>query len=752
MFKTLRQKIVILSASIALLSAVLVGSANYAQVSDDLRGNAIDKLAGETRLIAVRFKGAYDEIINDAYVVSNTPPIQGIVRSTANGDIDPLDDSTTEIWRERLGTIFTSIMRYKPYYTQMRYLGVMDQGKEIVRVNRSGNNRFEYVVANALQKKEQEFYFQESLSLTAGEVYISKVTYNKEKGLFERQKTPTMRVVVPVFDAEVLFGFIIINVDYRRLMERQFNLIAPHRRVYIMNNWKDYAEFSPEGGFQGLVMRGVDAHPLLKTLYLDIDNEQSEKLVETQGYMAYAVKLPLVDNAKTNFIDVAVQVPVKDIYKGARLVLINSIIISLMIAAVIMLLAVLISYKLTRPLKKMTMQIFNASEDPDKVHDLPVDRSDEVGELARVFEALATDLMKSELRARTIIENASDGIICIDEHAQITSFNKSSEEIFGYTSDEVIGQNVNILMPEPYHSQHNQYIHAYHKTNIRKAIGERREVLGKRKNGEVFPMELSVSEERMDHYRSYTGIARDISKIKQAEGEREKMIEALEHYSRILTHDIQAPISQMSWLTDKAIKDLDQKEDDELRKSLGMMSKTALSASNLIAAIRQFNNAEWGEVELASVQMQDVINEVMNNLERTIFETHTTINVNSRMPPKIDGDYASLVLLMQNLLSNAMKYCRERDPVINVSAVIENGCWVFSIEDNGIGMPKDQLENIFGMFTRLHGKGGEFDGSGIGLATCQKIVEKHGGRIWCDSEENIGTTFKFSLPITRERQ
>tara|TARA_A200000113_G_scaffold223409_1_gene238975 strand:- start:1795 stop:2199 length:405 start_codon:yes stop_codon:yes gene_type:complete len=134
MCNTLRSKIVFLACCVALVTSILIGGINYTRTVQTTTDAAIDGLAGETRLIALKFKDGYDVMRNDASIVAYTPPINGLIRSMANGDIDPQDGSTTTLWRTRLETIFISIMSDRPHYTQMRYIGIADEGLELVRV------------------------------------------------------------------------------------------------------------------------------------------------------------------------------------------------------------------------------------------------------------------------------------------------------------------------------------------------------------------------------------------------------------------------------------------------------------------------------------------------------------------------------------------------------------------------------------------------------------------------------------------
>jgi len=147
---------------------------------------------------------------------------------------------------------------------------------------------------------------------------------------------------------------------------------------------------------------------------------------------------------------------------------------------------------------------------------------------------------------------------------------------------------------------------------------------------------------------------------------------------------------------------------------------------------------------LGAVDCKAVLRDVLANLQVQIREMHATVTLDPL--PTVTADPTQLMQLFQNLIGNALKYCRDRSPVVHVGVREENGAWLFSVRDNGIGIKPGQAEWIFQIFHRLHSDESEFSGTGIGLAICKRIVERHGGRIWVESEPGAGCTFYFTLP------
>ena len=230
---------------VAAIASISVSILNNYRTSSQTLDTAIDNLGAKTRLIALRFQDAYDAVQSEAKIISRTPPIRGLMRSMAHNGVDPKDGSTTQLWKNRLETIFISVMQANPYYTQIRYIGLADTGLELVRVNRTKNG-FQAVNAEELQHKGEEPYVkkvQEGLDT----FFFSKVTLNRENGIIEKDRVPTIRAIMPVKDSKgKVFGMIIINVDFEGLMKKMFYSARPDINAFLTNQSGDYVEYDPK--------------------------------------------------------------------------------------------------------------------------------------------------------------------------------------------------------------------------------------------------------------------------------------------------------------------------------------------------------------------------------------------------------------------------------------------------------------------------------------------------------------------------
>jgi PAS domain S-box-containing protein len=353
-------------------------------------------------------------------------------------------------------------------------------------------------------------------------------------------------------------------------------------------------------------------------------------------------------------------------------------------------------------------------------------------------------------RLRAIVETAVDGIVTIDAQGLIDSFNPAAERLFGYEPDEVIGQNVSVLMPAPYHEEHDGYLCHYLRTGEKKIIGSGREVVGRRNDGSTFPLELAVSEMRVGGRRMFTGIVRDISERKRAQLLLERHAEELarsnaelEQFAHVASHDLQEPLRMVASYLELLGERYKGQLDDKADTYIGYAVDGAARMKVLIRDLLLFSRVGTKGRPLEPMESRAALDEAISNLGLAIREKAAAVT-HGPLPP-ILGDPTQLPQLFQNLIGNALKFCEAGPPQVHVTADRDGGQWVFAVRDNGIGIAPQHSQRIFQIFQRLHGRK-EYPGTGMGLAICKKVVERHGGRIWVVSQPGEGSTFCFTLP------
>ena len=347
-----------------------------------------------------------------------------------------------------------------------------------------------------------------------------------------------------------------------------------------------------------------------------------------------------------------------------------------------------------------------------------------------------------------IIESSDDSIVSKDLNGIVTSWNHGAERIFGYTSAEMIGRPISVLAP-PDRLDEMPHILA----RIRR--GERvdhYETVRRTKDGRLVNISLTVSP-IIDESGKIVGaskISRDITERKLAEQtilqQTERLIRSnadLQQFAYVASHDLQEPLRMIASFSEllrvRYQGRLDPGADELIQQVVNAATRMSVLIGDLLSYSRVINA---DEVPMAPVAVRDVVNWALDNLQLAISETGAVIEIGDL--PTVRGEKINLTQVFQNLIGNAIKYRGASPLQIRIDARPEGPNWVFSVSDNGIGIAPAYHEGIFGLFKRLHVDA--YPGTGIGLAVCKKIIERHGGRIWVESVVGQGSAFRFTLP------
>ena len=402
------------------------------------------------------------------------------------------------------------------------------------------------------------------------------------------------------------------------------------------------------------------------------------------------------------------------------------------------------------------------------------------------------------------MDTAADSIITISEAGLIESFNPTAEQMFGYSAEEILGRNVNVLMPAPYGGEHDGYLRQYLQTGEKKVIGIGREVVGLRQDGSTFPMELSVSEVAQGDRRTFTGIVRDISERKRFEDElkqhaleqefsrihieeqagilREQSEELesrnteldrsnqeLEDFAHIASHDLKEPLRGIHNYATFLLEDYEDKLDEEGKSKLGTLTVLAQRMETLISTLLYYSRVGRTDLAVVSTDLSHTVKEVLETVQIRLQEQGVEVRLPDEPLPEIVCDSARIGEVFRNLITNAMKYNDKPEKLIEIGferppegdggefsnkkdlfQAAVPGEWLFWVRDNGIGIREKHMDSVFRIFKRLHGRDKFGGGTGAGLTIVKKIVERHGGRIWVESTFGEGTTFNFTLPHKTE--
>jgi two-component system sensor kinase FixL len=369
-------------------------------------------------------------------------------------------------------------------------------------------------------------------------------------------------------------------------------------------------------------------------------------------------------------------------------------------------------------------------------------------------------LKASEAHLRSILETVPDAMVVIDEQALIQSFSTTAERLFGYTPEEVLGENVKILMPNPYREQHDGYMGNYLTTGERRIIGIGRVVVGQRKDGSTFPMELAVGEMRSGGQRYFTGFIRDLTERQQTETRLQELQSELVHMSRFtalgemastLAHEINQPLTAITNYLKGCRRILERMEGASvpmLRDAVNEAGEQALRAGQVIRHLREF--VTRGESERHIESLPRLVEEA--SALALVGAKEQGVRVMFQLDPAVPFVLADRIQIQQvllNLIRNAIEAMQEvtRRELRIITRPVEDNLVELAVQDTGPGLAPEVAAQLFQPFitTKKHGMG-------VGLSICRTIVESHGGKIWADSVQGEGTAFHFTLKAVRREE
>ncbi len=369
------------------------------------------------------------------------------------------------------------------------------------------------------------------------------------------------------------------------------------------------------------------------------------------------------------------------------------------------------------------------------------------------FHAARRRAAATNAHLQSILDTIPDAVVVIDRAGLMTSFSPAAERLFGWTAAEAIGQNVNLLMPSPYRQAHDGYLDRYAATGEKRIIGVGRVVVGERKDGSTFPMELAVGETRGPR-PFYTGFIRDLTDRQQTETRLQELQNELVHVSRLtamgemastLAHELNQPLSAIANLLTGSRRLIDRgREADQakVRDAIDRAAAQALRAGDVIHRMRDF--VRRGASEREPESLSKLVEEA--SALALIGEKERQVDVRLSMDPAADPVFADRVQIQQVLLNlirngiDAMQDGARRELVIS-SDLTEEGWARVSVADTGGGIADGVREKLFQPFMTTKPQG-----MGVGLSISRSIIEAHGGRIWAEPNPRGGTIFRFTLP------
>ena len=634
---------------------------------------------------------------------------------------------------------FVAFVKSKTLYDKIRLIDVA--GNEVIRVDWNGGTP-RIAPEEELQNKADRYYVRETLRLDPKQILISPLDLNVEHGLIEQPLKPTIRFSLPVFDASGhKRGLVVVNYLAQHLLDRFAAISAGNLgETWLLNTdgyWLLGTSREDEWGFVFPARRDrtfAHAYPAAwKAILQGGDTGQ----FTADGALYTFEKLALSDLPRLG-LTTGFTAP-----NAPRWIL--------------------VTFVSTKKLDELQPTVTrNLALTGVTLILLLAAISFLVGRHWTARNAFEHAVRRSETLFRSLLEAAPDAVVIIERDGRILLTNAELERLFGYARAELVGQSVDMLVPKRYRQAHAEHRQSYVASPRTRPMGNGAALSGRRCDGSEFPIAASLSPiETNDGFMIFCDI-RDITEQKRIErkiqdlNERllrdnaalEAVNKELEAFSYSVSHDLRAPLRAIDGFAQALAEDYADRLDET---GCDQLSRVRNAAQRMGAIIDDLLNL--ARVTRSELNTQDVdLSALVEEFENVLRQNEPARQVEFIIAPHINvrGDAGLLRRVVVNLVANAWKFTKDRSPAhIEFGQETRNGEAVYFVRDNGVGFDMAYADKLFGAFQRLH-DAAAFPGTGIGLAIVQRIIHKHGGRLWASAEPDNGAAFYFTISVKED--
>lgn len=741
--------LVLLAALLPVALCMLLLGTGLGGAVDQQRADALRDVA---KLQAERLRLAVEGTYRSADLLAGSPLLKPL-REESSGEVEKRLGSAA--WRTQVAAVFQSIAIAQRDYVQIRLIEGSSEGREIVRVDSADDGQAFRVPDDRLQPKGSRDYIAKARALAAAETYLSPLDLNRERGQIEVPYRPVMRVVRPLSnEGGEIRAFLVINLDFMRLLRR----IYEHRTVgddivVVAESARFAVTILPESARTATVELAQDmSEDVNRALEWARTSDHSCYHRGTGSEAVHFERLALSPGSSETYLLVGIRAGasagVASAIQGSWRTAI------LAVAGLTLVLGLLFFWFASRETRGLTRiaESARAVGRGAPLADLPLERTDEIGEVARALASMESALNAQRARLQATLDTAAIGLITADRTGAIRQINPAAEKMFGAEPGMLMGQNLRMIVGGEHRRFHDGYIQRYLNGGEPRIIGSPRVLQGEDLQGNSVPLELTVTALGEGADLCFVGCVRDLRKEKHLS----KMIEELkrrnhelDEFAYATSHDLRAPLRSSVGLIDMGRQLLLEGDVEMARDEILPRIQTQLQRlDGLTSSIIQVTHSHQSVEPETEVEVEPLLASLRSQLEGgdrdfapTRWKIHTTV-------ASLITERDRLRRLLLNLVSNAVKF---RDPEktqhrVSIEVTALNATTVrFEISDNGTGFTENYPGEIFQMFTRGNARAW---GTGLGMHLVRKELDRIGGEIQYVTNSH-GTTFMVDVP-TRE--